>query len=177
MSICFRYVKKAAIYERFIKYVNVHETDAVSLASQLVSNMQKLELDVTLCVGQCYDGAAVMSRRLQGVQVHVCTECKSPCLYVHCHAHRLNLVLVNACNNSPCVIGALGLMEAIYCFVNASTLRHDLFTVLQQQAGLHFLTLHKQSDTLDGFANIKLLLCLSHDFIAYTTCCHIFQQA
>ena len=92
--------------------------------------MKNLGLDLTHCVGQCYDGASVMSGRLNGVQVHVRMECKSPCLYVHCYAHRINLVVVGACNNSQYVIEALGSMEAIYCFTNASTLGLDIFKAL-----------------------------------------------
>ena len=88
-----------------------------------------------------------MSGRQQGVQMLVRAECKSPSLYVHCHAHRVNLVLVNACNNSPYVAEALGLMEAIHCFVNVSTLRHDVYAALQRDAGVPILALPKQSDT------------------------------
>jgi Domain of unknown function (DUF4371) len=125
MSTCIRYVKDALVFERFVKFVNVQKLDARSLTSALVENMKNLGLNLAHCVGQCYDGASVMSGRLNGVQVHVRMECKSPCLYVHCYAHRINLVVVDACNNSKYVIEALGLMEAIYCFTNASTLRHE----------------------------------------------------
>ena len=58
MSICIRFVKEAAIYERFISFVNVHELSAVSLAAEIVKNLQELNLTLSQCVAQCYDGAA-----------------------------------------------------------------------------------------------------------------------
>jgi len=88
-----------------------------------------------------------MSGRCQGVQVHVREQCKSPSLYVHYHAHRLNLVLVSACNNNRSVVNALGLMEGIYSFVRASTVRHDLFTQCQRDEGNPVLSLPQQRDT------------------------------
>ena len=139
MSICIRYVKDARLYERFVKFVDVHTLDAQSLASELTMNLKSLGLNLSQCVGQCYDGASVISGRLNGVQVHVC-KCKSPCLYLHCYAHHINLVIVNARNNCPCVIEALGLMEAIYCFTNASTLRHEF-----KFAGLSSVSLSEDS--------------------------------
>lgn len=141
MSICIRFVKDAAVYERFVTFVNVHELNALSLAAEIVRNLLELGLPLSQCVAQCYDGAAVMAGRCQGVQVHVREQCKSPCLYVHCHAHRLNLVLVSACNNNPRVVNALGLMEGIYSFIRASTVRHDLFTQCQRDEGNPVLSL------------------------------------
>ena len=102
MSICIRFVKDAAVYERFVTFVNVHELNALSLAAEIVRNLLELGLPLSQCVAQCYDGAAVMAGRCQGVQVHVREQCKSPCLYVHCHAHRLNLVLVSASTCCKC---------------------------------------------------------------------------
>jgi len=65
------------------------------------------------------------------VQVHVREQCKTPCPYVHCHAHCLKLVLFTEYNSNPRVVNALGLMEGIYSFIHASTVRHDLFTQCQ----------------------------------------------
>ena len=98
---------------------------------------------------------------------------------MHCHAHRLNLVLVSACNNNPSVVNALGLMEGIYSFVRASTVRHDLFTQCQRDEGNPVLSLPQQSDTRwvckhkAGCVSTKLLLCLSHDLPADELYCLI----
>lgn len=50
-------------------------------------------------------------------------------VYVHCYAHRLNLVLVDVAKNVQVVDESLGLLEAIYSFQSVSTLRHNQFKV------------------------------------------------
>ena len=46
-------------------------------------------------IAQCYDEASVMSGRLGGLQA-IMRESVSPmAIYVHCWAHRLNLVVVS----------------------------------------------------------------------------------
>ena len=57
--------------------------------------MAKLRLDYkTKLIGQEYDGASVMSGKNAGVAVLVRNEAPFA-LYVHCHAHRLNVALVD----------------------------------------------------------------------------------
>ena len=57
---------------------------------------EKIGVDIQSCVEQTYDGASVMSGRLSGVQMRIeqYLECA---IYVHWHAHRLNLVVVDSC--------------------------------------------------------------------------------
>ena len=46
---------------------------------------------------QTYDGASVMSGKNQGVQSKI--KEKYHCAWlVHCHAHRVNLIVANSCN-------------------------------------------------------------------------------
>jgi len=46
-------------------------------------------------VAQAYDGASVMSGRENGVQMKI-REVHPTAVYVHCMAHRLNLVVVQS---------------------------------------------------------------------------------
>ena len=55
--------------------------------------MKCLGLKCTV-VAQCYDGASVMSRNVTGVQTRF-REVHRSAVYVHYHAHRLNLVIVD----------------------------------------------------------------------------------
>jgi len=47
----------------------------------------------------CFDGAAAMSGSIGGVKKKF-KEMNSSIMYVHCYAHCLNLVLVDACTSS-----------------------------------------------------------------------------
>lgn len=146
-SVCVRYVIGSTVKERFLQFVDVHELDASSLANVIISTLTEIGLDITKCVAQCYDGASVMSGKLSGVQARVREMCGTACIYIHCHAHRLNLVLVDACSEIQCLTDVIGLMQAIHCFVRASTIRHDMFKNVQLEAGLIVMELPKQSDT------------------------------
>ena len=53
-----------------------------------------MEIDArTHLVAQCYDGASVMSGRLNGLQAIMRKDVCPKGIYVHCWAHRLNLVV------------------------------------------------------------------------------------
>ena len=147
LSICIRYAKEGYIHERFLQFIDTHEFDAQALSNEISTCLNEKNFDLTRCIAQCYDGASVMSGKHAGVQELFRVECKSPCLYVHCHAHRLNLVLVDTCKDITRVSDTIGLMEAIYSFLTASVRRHDIYKQFQTSAGLQVLELPQQSDT------------------------------
>jgi len=51
-----------------------------------------------MLIAQCYNGASVMSGEVSGLQARFREIHKNAvvAVYVHCHAHRLNLVIVDA---------------------------------------------------------------------------------
>ncbi|XP_026816205.1 zinc finger MYM-type protein 1-like [Rhopalosiphum maidis] len=69
---------------------------------------------------------------------------KNPCPYVHCYAHRLNLVLVDASKHVSAIHNTIGLLEAIYSFQSCSSLRNSLFLESQEDT-LKESTLSKKS--------------------------------
>ena len=96
LSLCLRFVSRQDnIKERFVGFTDVHELDASSLAGEIMRQLGQLGLDPSKCISQCYDGASVMSGHLAGVQAIVQRTLGHGCLYIHCYAHRLNLVLVD----------------------------------------------------------------------------------
>ena len=64
---------------------------AKDIAALIVSFLEEYEC-LDKIVAQCYDGAAVMSSGQNGVQAKV-KERAPIALFLHCRAHRLNLVL------------------------------------------------------------------------------------
>ena len=57
-------------------------------------------------------------------------------MHVHCYAHRLNLVVVNTASSISKVSEFFGVMEAVYRFITASTLRHVKFVDAQRHKSL-----------------------------------------
>lgn len=57
---------------------------------------------------------------------------RNPCPYVHCYAHRFNLVLVDASKYISVIHNSIGILEAIYLFQSCFSLRNCLFMESQE---------------------------------------------
>ena len=68
-----------------------------------------------------------MSGHLSGVQCRVRERVGCGCVYIYCYAHRLNLVVVNTVSSIKSVNDFFGLLEAVYRFITASSLRYNKF--------------------------------------------------
>jgi hypothetical protein len=71
---------------------------AQGLFNLVCSVLHEFDMESKL-VGQCNDGACVMSGHIIGLQARV-EELALNALFTHCLAHRLNLVLQHGCNMS-----------------------------------------------------------------------------
>ena len=91
-------------------------------------------LDPTKAVAQCYDGAAAMSGVKSGVQARM-REMYEKAVYIHCWAHNLNLVLINACSDTPHVLNFFSTLQSLHTFFSGSTLQHSKY--LDKQRDLH----------------------------------------
>ena len=63
-----------------------------ALFNLLKSTLDRLQLDISNCVGDSFDGAANMSGECKGVQAGI-GQVASSHIHVWCYAHTLNLVL------------------------------------------------------------------------------------
>lgn len=68
-------------------------------------------------VGQGYDGASVMSGKHSGVSARIKNSARFA-FYVHCNAHCLNLVLVDAVKSVPEAVHFFALLQKLYNFVS-----------------------------------------------------------
>jgi len=148
MSICLRYVVGYEIREHFLTFVSMNGSLSASmLANEIANCLKSYGIELSLCTGQCYDGASVMSGEFNGVQQQFRALCGSPCIYVHCYVHRVNLVLVDACAAVKPAGDLFGLLEAVHNFVTASTIRHDKLVSVQRERGEIVMELPLQCDT------------------------------
>lgn len=88
--------------ERFLCFVDISTNqNADLLVSALVHFSNSSNLDKVPIIGQSYDGANFMSGFMRGAQAklrEVYPQAKNA-IYVHCMAHRLNLVVVDMCKH------------------------------------------------------------------------------
>ncbi|CAM4275719.1 unnamed protein product [Leuciscus chuanchicus] len=133
LSVILHFVDKTAnIQECLIDMVNVKDTTGIGLARTLVETMEKYNLEVSNIRGQGYDGCAAMSGIYRGVQA-IIKQTNDKAYFVHCYAHRMNLVVVDMCCKNIPSRNFFGLIEQLYVFMEGSTKRHSLFIDVQKE--------------------------------------------
>ena len=95
---------------------------AVDFLDKLLERLKKFGLNPKFIRGQAMNGCSVMSGVHGGLQAFV-RQISPSALYVHCMAHRLNLMLVKASTTSVPIKSFFGLLETLYAFFVASTRR------------------------------------------------------
>ena len=100
----------------------------------------------------------------------------TPCIYVHCYAHRVNLVLVDACHVVRAAGDLFGLLEAVHNFITASSLRHDKFVSLQKERQEKVMELPKLSDTR-WVCKLKAVQTFNNRFVAILGTLELYSQS
>ena len=67
VSICIRYLSNHSVHEEFVSLCETENLDALSLKNCIVRSLHSINANLLKCVGQAYDGAMVMSGRVDGV--------------------------------------------------------------------------------------------------------------
>lgn len=149
MSVSLRSVLKSGhVVERFIGFFTLENSNATAFTEIILTELQKRNIDITLCRGQAYDGASVMSGIKSGLQTRIKT--LSPnAIYVHCCAHALNLVTIEAMSVNSDVQLFFGTAEKLYTFLTSSLPR--LHTLKEHQKSQYEST----ADTLKRLSNTR----------------------
>ena len=148
LAVLIRYVDSETfqIKERVIGVHYLQDLSADSLASKIINNLISLGIAPALCVGQCYDGAKVMSGCVKGVQTRF--RLQAPCaVYVHCHSHCLNLVLVDTITNIKEADEFFCTIKSLYNYISNSNTRNQMFLKAQQKLGQTALVLERTVET------------------------------
>jgi len=146
LSVCIRYSEGLQIKERFICFVDCSNSrDAAGIVSGIKEGLQSCGLKDIPIIAQAYDGAAVMSGHLSGVQQRIREEFPFA-VYVHCMAHKLNLVLVESCTVNRDIKTCLNVIDKLYSLF-AEPSNHCRFLMMQKTLALKPKELVQQSDT------------------------------
>lgn len=97
MLLVLRYVyKNQQIQERFIKFLHCENGISGKALKKIDCLTNDLQLDISKCRGQCYDGAANMAGQFSGLATRI-QEINPLAFYTHCASHRLNLCVAAGC--------------------------------------------------------------------------------
>ena len=106
--------------------------DAKSLSNFIYQKVVNIGSNWNNCVAQCYDGASVMSGWANGVQAKIWEHAPNA-VYIHCDAHRLNLVLIDTISDIIELRDFFSTVATLYNFIANSNTRHELFVEAQKK--------------------------------------------
>ena len=112
--------------EAFIAFYSTKSTEGEVLYELVKSTVTELNLDLKKIVGKAFDGAANMNGVHKGLSTRM-EECSPLGIYVHCYGHVLNLTIQDTMTQIEPLCNALGTVQALYNFLEASSKRHALF--------------------------------------------------
>ena len=127
ISVNFRYVYEALyiVKKAFLGFDDVSDDRRASAIAQYVLGILQKFNSVEKLVAQTYDGS-VMSSEMNGVQAKI-KENVSEAMFLHCCAHKLNLMLLHSAKCMPECKAFFKAHEGLSAFFSKSTKRTHLF--------------------------------------------------
>ena len=93
MVLCLHYVDDSLeVHEEFVGLYSLESTSADVLVTVIQDTLLRMNLAISNCRGQCYDGSKNMSGSRSGVATRI-TNLESRAPYTHCYGHALNLAI------------------------------------------------------------------------------------
>lgn len=124
VSIVIRYIKldyetrNLTIEESFLGFFCIQLHGAIDYEQLITNVLLELGLDINMCRGQGYDGAAVMKGFYSGLQKRIKDKVPTAS-YVHCCAHNLNLIISDAAKSNQKVLMFFETVQAVFNFFSS----------------------------------------------------------
>ena len=127
LSIIIRYVHEAKIYERFIGFYEVSDDKSLDKLTEVIATaLNGFDNATNKLVSQTYDGSTVTAGNLGGVQSRLKREGFKYAHFIHCYAHKLNLVLSKSAEKVAGVRMFFSHLRSFNKFVSSSTKRKSI---------------------------------------------------
>lgn len=146
VSICLRYVYQGITKETFVGFYETASTDGESLYKLVKDVFTDMQLNLSNIVGQCFDGASNMTGKNKGLAARM-LETSPTAIYVHCYGHLLNLAVQDTMTDTEVLRNALGTIQSLYNFIEASPKRHAVFESIDGGDKTLSIVLKSQSKT------------------------------
>ncbi len=91
LVVCLRYVDdNLEVLEGIVGYYSMESTTSTVIVTTITDVLLRMNLSISNCRGQCYDGASSISRSSVAIQL---SEPEPKALYTHYYGHSLNLAI------------------------------------------------------------------------------------
>lgn len=149
LCICIRYCDQVTgkPAETYVSLLHLKNKDAESIFNYIVSDLQKKNIDLKKVRFVAFDGAAVFSGIHNGVAARFRAAFNLAILFIHCHAHALQLAIISSSENISDVSKSLSTLKSLINFINRSSVRLTLFENIQDIFSNQHLKLIQPGDT------------------------------
>lgn len=133
LALAVRYYSEKVV-ERFIEIKHLTEFDAQTIAAHTKDLIEFItqHSDGSVVISLGADGASVMSGEYAGVGEILRSQHFPWILYIHCTAHRLNLIVNDLVKDSPLAVDVLATITRLYSFLNIGKVRPVYQKIFQE---------------------------------------------
>ena len=121
-----------SVHEEFVGMYKTESIDATALVEIIYDTLLRFSIKLTLCRGQCYDGASVMRDIKTGVAKRI-SDKEHRAVFTHCYGHALNLAVGDTVKQSEVINSSLETVQEIVKLIKRSPKRDAVFNKLKQE--------------------------------------------
>ena len=126
------------MHEEFLGLYQLTDTSASTLVAVIKDCLLRMNLNISRCRGQCYDGAGSMAGCRNGVASRILSE--EPCaLFAHCYGHSVNLAVSDTIKQCKLIIDSLDIRFEISKLIKFSPKRDAIFQKLKAELAVMVL--------------------------------------
>lgn len=122
VSVCVRYPHKISkailIKERFLGFIDVDEMNGTNLHRTIKTYLQQIGVDMNKIRGQAYNSATNLKKFNESAEEFKKEEPRA--LYTHCHAHCLDLTVIQFCKEIKELRSALNTLTILFSTIDKS---------------------------------------------------------
>ena len=144
VTLVLRWVDKMlSAHEEFIGLYLVEDIKSDTIVAVIKDILLRLNLGLSRCRGQCYDGASNMTGKKNGVATQI-LKLEERALFTHCYGHSLNLAANDA-------------LKVVPVMKDASDVTYEICKLIKFSPRLE-VTFHElKSDTAPGTPGIRVV--------------------
>lgn len=134
LVLCIRWIEDdLTAREEFIGLHLLDETNATAIVSVIKDVLIRMNITLSKCRSQCYDGCSTMKGEKNGVAKQI-KEVEKKALYTHCYTHSLNLAVGDSVKGSKIMKEALEITHEITKLIKKSPKRDSKLENIKRES-------------------------------------------
>ncbi|XP_052249555.1 zinc finger MYM-type protein 1-like [Dreissena polymorpha] len=131
--VVFRHVDEDLnVHEDFVGFHQVNSIDANTLTSVIEDTLIRMNLSLSQCRGQCYDGASNMTGAKRGVATNILAK-EERAVFTHCYGHALNLAVGDCVRQCKLLRDTMDTVHEVSKLIKYSPKRDSTLQTLKEE--------------------------------------------